>query len=250
MSTAKEESFTSTTLRKGRKWIRLALAMSGLALAFVLGLGVKSWLQESRAQAQTDALRVAVYQGVNGVAEQTAAGVRMTAGNFRQQGGRFEADVCFDLPNAEDWMIEEASLAFKDRVIREFGFDLIERKEPAQGQQGVRCDGVYFELGPGVEVGEFTLNIDAIAAPAREGQTCEPSYLEGFQKALDRRNTGIRVGCELIELEGGGVIEGLKVADKPASMSLGEAESILGSRELFIEVRGRKGPWVFQGRLP
>jgi hypothetical protein len=230
-------------------WIKFVLIIGGLALAFAIGLGLRFWLREKPAQAQTDALRAAVFQGAEKVAEQTVAGVRVSAGNFRRQGGLFYADVCFDLPDAEDWDIEEASLAFGGQTIGEFGFSLIERREPTGSQKGVRCDTVYFELGPKAEVGEFTLSIDAIAAPAREGQTCDPSYLEGFQKALDARNTGITIKCELVDLNGGGM-EGLAVADKPASMSLEEAEALVNSRELFMEVRGRKGPWVFSGSLP
>ncbi len=246
MKIGQEKSLSS--LRRGTG-MRFVLVIGGLALAFAIGLGLRFWLREQPVQAQTNALRAAVFQGAEKVAEQTVAGVRMSAGNFRRQGGQFYADVCFDLPDGEDWDIEEASLTFGGQTIREFGFSLTERLEPTGNQKGVRCDTVYFELGPKVEVREFTFSIDAIAAPAREGQTCDPSYLEGFQKALDARNTGITIKCELVDLNGGGM-EGLAVADKPASMSLEEAEAIVNSRELFMQVRGRQGPWVFSGSLP
>ena len=111
--------------------------------------------------------------------------------------------------------------------------------EDAGGVMGQRCDTLYFANIP-QSANRFTFTLDAIAAYPREGEECDPSYLAKFQAALDARQSGIRVDCQHEELSGG-----LKVVDHPATMSLEEAENVLHGNDLFLEVNGIRGPWVF-----
>jgi hypothetical protein len=89
-----------------------------------------------------------------------------------------------------------------------------------------------------------TIAVHSLAAAPREGEECSAAFLGKVQQALDARNTGIKVQCYRNEFGSGGS-SGVKVASKPASMSMEEAEAMLSSQEMFLDLYGIRGPWVF-----
>ncbi len=242
----------------GRRSSRWALAL--LALALAIGLAVRAWSQEGSAQAQqASPARAAAEGALQGGATSAGSeitepgegtGITVQASNFRFEGDRFLADVCFDLPDEDDWTIRNASLRYGDTEIvglRDgFGFSQIGIILPGtEGAKGQRCDTIHFTLPEPYKGGPVTLIIHAIAAMPREGEVCNPSFLARAQEVLDAQSTGIRVGCVQDPLASGGVVEGLTVLEKPEGMSLEEAQALIGSQDFFIDVRGFRGNWAF-----
>lgn len=199
---------------------------------------------------------------------QKTNGILVTIDNFRRENNKFLLDVCYDFPTNLDWTIWDAHL--DDGVSGSIAWDkadpIIIREPPVDGKQrvtpfertqvgikvgeprwedasdttmGLRCDTLYFDGVSEVST-HLTFTLDAIAAYPKEGEECDPAYLAKYQAALDARNTGIKVDCRHEEY-----MSGVEVLDKPASMSLEEAENILHGNDLFLDIRGIRGPWVF-----
>lgn len=220
----------------------IILAVAGGVLTPAGGIALRQQIGETPVAAQ-----VGEADADPSLQSVTVGEVTVTAGGFRTVAGPFEADVCFGLPTPQDWTIHEATLRFGDQVITGYGygFELIERVEPEGGRPGRRCDTLFFSIGRDAQVDDFTRAIETIAAAPYEGETCEPEYLAMYQRALDKRNLGITVD-RIRDVPGVG---GLRVVDKPASMTTEEAQAIVGDWDLYIQLRGRRGPWVFTGRL-
>jgi len=200
---------------------------------------------------------------------QKVNGILVTADNFRRENNKLLLDVCYEFPTNLDWTIWDAHL--DDGVSGSLAWDkadpIIIREPPMDGKQkvtpfertqvgvkvgeprwedasdttmGLRCDTLYFD-GISEASTHLTFTLDAIAAYPREGEECDPAYLAKYQAALDARNTGIKVNCRHEEYT-----SGVEVLDKPVSMSLEEAEIILHGKDLFLDIRGIRGPWVFE----
>lgn len=200
---------------------------------------------------------------------QKVNGILVTADNFRRENNKLLLDVCYEFPTNLDWTIWDAHL--DDGVSGSLAWDkadpIIIRDPPVDGKQkvtpfertqvgvkvgeprwedasdttmGLRCDTLYFDGVSEVST-HLTFTLDAIAAYPSEGEECDPAYLAKYQAALDARNIGIKVDCRHEEYT-----SGVEVLDKPASMSLDEAENILHSNDLFLDLRGIRGPWVFE----
>lgn len=185
--------------------------------------------------------------------------------NYHRENERILIHVCFDLPDDSDWTMWDGLLQYGGKVYEWSGGGPTEiRKPPVDGKQqvltfpadggvnatwvnavnaqkGYRCETVYFEGIPSVANStHYTFTIDALEAAPREGEECAPAYLAKAQAALEADNTGITVKCTEGEF-----ISGLEVADKPATMSIEEAQSILASPDLYLALNGIKGPWIF-----
>jgi hypothetical protein len=184
---------------------------------------------------------------------QTINDIAITISNFRLENNQIRMDTCYDLPDNGDWIIWEATLKIGDTITKNnFGTDLMSLQEAVGTQKGQRCDTVYFDrmyLSPTADLPDITFSIDTIAANVEEGGECSPEYLARYQKALDQRDTGLTVECFVEELEGGGGMSGVRVASKPDTMSQEDAEALLNSYDLFLDVHGLRGPWVFNFSL-
>lgn len=186
--------------------------------------------------------------------------------NFHRENERILIDVCFDLPNDSDWTMWNGFLKYGEKAYEWSGGGPIEIRKPpvdgkqqvltfptgggvnvtwvdgTDGQKGYRCETVYFDGIPSASNStHYTFTIDALEAAPREGEECTQAYLGKAQAALDANKTGIIVKC--VE---GEYVSGLEVADKPTSMSMEEAQSILSSEDFYLELNGIKGPWVFE----
>ena len=186
--------------------------------------------------------------------------------NFRREKDRILIDVCFDLPDDSDWTMWNSFLQYGGKVYNWSEGEPIEIRKPpvdgkqmlltfpagggvnetwveaADGQKGYRCDTVYFDGIP-LESNSthYTFTIDALEAAPWEGQECTQAYLEKAQAVLDANKTGITVKCMK-----GENTSGLEVADKPTSMSMEDAQSILSSSDIYLGLNGIKGPWIFE----
>ncbi len=242
----------------GRRSSRWALVL--LALALAIGLALRAWIRDDSAQAeQASPAQAAVGEtlrqentsdGSEATGSAASTGITVQASNFRIEGDRFLADVCFDLPDDGDWTIRNATLRYGETEIiglRDgFGFSQIDVVIPGtEGTKGQRCDTIHFTLPQPYESGLVTLTIHAIAAMPREGEACDPAFLARAQEVLDAQSTRIRVGCVQEQLASGGMVEGLTVLEKPEDMSLEEAQALIGSQDFLIDVRGFRGNWTF-----
>lgn len=275
-----------TNLRTKTSTGLILMAVVGI-LSLGLGLALRPWFAERNASA---AGMTPPQEGVVPLATWPAAGtptpapsqdeqlrqeingIQVTAGNFHREKDKVLLDVCFAFPTNLDWTIWDADLRY-DAIVNDTpgGTPIIIREPPIDGKQrvtpfektergvrlgepiwedavdtlmGLRCDTLDFSGVPAAST-RFTFTLAAIAAYPREGEECDQAYLAKYQAALDARNTGIKIGCRHDEYIGG-----LQVVDKPAPMSLEEAQGILYSNDLFLDLRGIRGPWVFTFDLP
>ncbi|NUM49270.1 MAG: hypothetical protein HUU38_31605 [Anaerolineales bacterium] len=175
---------------------------------------------------------------------QEANGTPLWAKNFRFEQNQLMIDTCFDKPDDGDWIVWEASLNLGEKVIPHAGTIPITQFETSS-QKEQRCDTIYFEnVDAGIDFSNAEFIIERILASPREGEECTAAYLAKYQKALEAQDIEITVACFVEELEGGGGMSGVRVASKPDSMRLEEAEAIING-VLLLDVYGLRGPWVF-----
>lgn len=191
---------------------------------------------------------------------QTASvnGITVEVSNFRVDGTQATLDICHQFPDARDWTIWKTSVKADQTKIQELEFSLIELRKPAvNGQQevitlydefvepdennglGLRCDALTVRGVP-ADAKSITLTIESIAAYPHEGGFCEEEYLNRVNAELDKYDPDLEAGC----FEGSG-ISGLKLISWPASMEEWEAQNILSSEEVFMNIQGIRGPWTF-----
>ena len=171
---------------------------------------------------------------------QSSSGFNVLANRAWRDGKQVHADICFTLPDASDWSVWSASLQYLDVVVIDFSSTLLSIQEPAEGQQGFRCDTISFQnIPPDADLSSVTVSIDSIAAPPRPDDYCT-IYMPKIQQTLDERATGIVLGCA----DSNGV-QVMQIVGKPDTMSQEEAEQIVYSDE-FYTVRG---PWAFTFNL-
>lgn len=161
----------------------------------------------------------------------------ISATNFRLDEDQVKIDVCFNLPDQQDWMLDRARLQLGALTLDQTGGELLEYEQAtSQGKPGRRCDTFYFEAPLNSVVSEAILTIESVSAPPREGQYCE-FLLSTVQPFLDQRGAGIKVSCT--EQTG---YSDAKVISKPDDMTQAEAEQIAFSREYYRV----DGPWQFR----
>ena len=196
---------------------------------------------------------------------QTVNGIQIRWMGVQQEEKTLAVNVCFDLPDDSDWTIWDSILTVGEKTYHwtEMAPTKI-RKPPVDGMQEVwtflpeggvqiesvvsepnptsyRCETVYFHgatnLPPDVPL---MLTIEALVAVPREGESCSSAYLRKVQDALDARQTGITVKCNEEEY-----IDGLEVVTKPEAMSQEAAQAYLSNPDFYLDLNGRRGPWVF-----
>jgi hypothetical protein len=201
--------------------------------------------------------------------------IDVTANNFTIDGKQASADVCFDLPDNADWTIWQASLKYGTDKIAEIdqfsSYPIEVREPPVNGKQriftfgsgqptisiidvdknkvikGKRCDSIIFAIADSESIkgiSKYTITIESIAAFPREGEVCTKTNIDRFQKALDYKKSGIIIKCESEDNTSGGR-SGIVIDSKPDTLSIEEAEAILNSNDLFLDVYGIRGPWIF-----
>lgn len=215
------------------------IGASILLIALMLLVAAVSILSLSRQSARAQGSETPIFADT-----QTIDGMTVSAGNYRLANDRVSATVCYDKPDGDDWAIFKGDIEYDGKQPPEWSRDLIPAASAAATAAGKRCDTVSFPVEPGVMVQEFTITIHSIAAVPREGFECHEDYLSLFQRVMDERGTGIVVDCYHTPGMGG-----LVVKSKPEWMSDEEASAILHDEDLFLSLRGKKGPWVFKGHF-
>ena len=172
-------------------------------------------------------------------AQQTAAGIDVRMNRAWMEGKNVNAEVCFSLPDASDWSIWAANLAYSGIVLQEYGTTLLSIQEPVNGLPGTRCDILTFVVAPDADLTSATINIDAIAVPPQPSDYCD-IYLPKIQQSMLERGTGVTVDC--VDVNGALTMQ---ILGKPSEMSQEQAEQLVYSDE-FYTVRG---PWSFSFNL-
>ena len=175
-------------------------------------------------------------------------GTEVSATNFRLEGNKVSADVCFTMPDDGDWTIRRAALQYGGVEIKEYGWSFQGTTSARGVGASVRCDEVYFYIPEGDNPNGIVMRIDAIAAFPREGEACTGAYLARAQAVIDSKGQEIVLGC-VLEEAGEGIVEGLTVVSWPADMSRAQAEAAVGGIDFLIDVHGIRGPWVFEATL-
>jgi hypothetical protein len=210
-----------------------------------------------------------------------ANGIDFFAGNYRlDDAGKLAVDFCFDQIDTGDWMIWVSNVADKQELYATpLGGDLLEIHFPPilidgkpkqqimdfRGETASELKNYYIDADPDQRVGQrcvtmtynlpqkfdlssFTVTVDSIVAYPDENMQCSEAVLLKIQKALDDRQTGIKIKLKTGVSEGGGIC-GLEIAQKPENMSFEEAMSIISGNEMLIDLYGIRGPWVFEGNV-
>ena len=165
----------------------------------------------------------------------------VSAANLRRDGDKLLVDVCHELPDSEDWMVQDVVLNYSDQgelhQVSMTGTSLISLRLPVtDGEPGQRCDALEFNVEAPVVVSP-TLDVLSISAYPREGQSCKV-YLEKVQPLLDAQNNGIHLSCE--ELPGA---SNMTIDTMPEGMSLDAAQAIV--YQIFTDAISIYGPWIF-----
>jgi hypothetical protein len=217
----------------------------------------------------------------------SANDITFYAGNFRRTVPSFDdlknqtwlsVDLCYDLIDNGDWIIghtylvdsrgHSASWAGTDAVEIRLPPVLIDGKQKQRviihhGQAtgdneyrdavpnqttGQRCDTVSYSLSPGFDLTQFTVVVDYVVSPPREGDECSGKVMEKLQEILDQKGTGIVTKLKVDQGEGGGAC-GVEIIQIPDKMSEEEARSIVFGHGLYLDLYGIQGPWIFEGSI-
>lgn len=217
----------------------------------------------------------------------TVNGITIHAGNYRleidpeiSRGEHMLAvDICYDMLDASDWLPRATSFVDAQGLgVTPQYLSVIEIRYPPQlvdgkmqqlvtdgnldryqdalpGQTiGQRCDTLHAVLPDGFDTSSFIITIDSIARNPSESDVCglldggDSEYLKKIQSALDERKTGIKIKHKWDQGEDGGVC-GLEIIQKPAKMSDNEALGIVYDEDMFLDLFGVRGPWVFKGSV-
>jgi hypothetical protein len=167
--------------------------------------------------------------------QQTAGGIDVRMERVSLEGKNLNADVCFTLPDASDWGIWSASLAYGEVVLEEYGTTLVSLQEPLEGQAGVRCDMLTFVVPPDADLTNAAIIINSIGAAPREDDYCT-IYMPKIQQALLDRGAGIVLDC--VDVNG---MLTMEIVSFPPEMTREQAEEMVYSEEFFT----LSGPWNF-----
>jgi len=199
---------------------------------------------------------------------QIVNGIEMTVSNFAQNKDRLSLDSCYTLPDDSAWIAYFPTVEYNGHVIQfsesiplklrlkksaeelqiisfdSSGGKHVKNEKANLNDKGRRCDRFIFIVDSDTK-GPFIFNFGSIVAEPREGEICALANIEIFQKALDKQNSQVKIGCNSAESTTSGGAEGIIIKEKPQTMSQEEALSLLGKPEIFIEAYGVSGPWVF-----
>ena len=207
-------------------FIQVGLTKTGALLTYLNALSNANSVQAIQS----------LSQGANPGSEQvkTANRIEIHLKNVRRANGKLEADLCFSMPDNEDWMLRKLSLRYAgSEQIGDWGSLIIPPIVPAaNGQPGRRCDSIYFYVPDSADLSEFTITVYSIDAYPREGMMC--TRIESVQQKLDALK--IKMVCT-----SGDHSDSYQIVEKPASMSETEAQTLA----MEIIDRTIKGPWEF-----
>jgi hypothetical protein len=219
-------------------------------------------------------------------ASSTINGITFYAGNFRLVTPPFDnitdtwlaADLCYDLIDNGDWIIDHTDLMdIEGRRASWVETDAIEIRLPPElingeykqkiiihnGQAtgnndysdvapdqttGQRCDTVSYSLPADFDISQFTIFVDSIISSPSEGDECSGEVRKKLQEVLDQRGTGIKTKSKVEQGDYGGTC-GIEIVQKPNGMSDEEAHSIVYSHEIYLDLFGIRGPWMFKGSV-
>lgn len=89
------------------------------------------------------------------IVSSSAHGIQISAANFRIDGNKFKADVCFQYPNNGDWTIGEADIQIQDIKIHATEYKSIELTQTVNGEKKI----ISFLDSSGSEVTMVNLQI-------------------------------------------------------------------------------------------
>lgn len=258
---------------KGEFWrsfsvhfVKVGLGVVLLSVGLLFGLALRSWNSARNAEAgqlQNDlsvspqagfqaaipaSLGVQADSGQEGsasVQDPLYQRMNVTASNFQLAEAILTADVCYAIPDGEDWSVRGATLRFGDASITEYGWDQLSLVEKSGAADGRRCDRLSFEVPKGQTPKEVTLSIDLLLALPREGESCTSGYLNRAQSALNSMGVEATIDCE-----NGIGIDGLQVTSTHGVTTLAQANSAIHSMDFLVALDGARGPWVFRETLP
>lgn len=202
-----------------------------------------------------------------------ANGITFYAGHYRaDQAGRLMVDFCFDQVDTKDWTLEETHLVDRqghkaypsesellevrfppkmiDGEMKQWILDLRVGSQdyyidadPNQ-KMGQRTVSVTYHLPPDFDVASFTIAVESIIAYPSEGEQCSDVLISKLQQALDEKQTGIKIK---LRTESG--MCGWEIVQKPKDISVEEAMSKVGDNEMWLDLFGIRGPWIFEGSV-
>ena len=107
--------------------------------------------------------------------------------------GYLVANVCFETPDANDWVLatnpEDVVLTVNEETIPLYAFQLIEERFSTTAKKSGRCDQLFFPIN-NLQVSEFSLTFNRLTIPMAEQPDCDKA-----QEKLDKKNTGIKIKC-------------------------------------------------------
>jgi hypothetical protein len=226
--------------------------------------GTREIVIETRQGALSEQRQVTNQTTVPQIDQVIVNDIKISITNPHIEKERFFVDVCFDRPDAADWVIHEATIKAGTESYALTGTNLIQvREAPVEGKQevsdlnsfrieesdgsdkGLRCDTLYFNINPESDYSELTLEIPLIYANPREGEECLPAQISKLQTAIDARVKGIQIQCNNEISEDGGGSSGIVVLQKPDSLTDAELNELMTDQSLYNEAFGFFGPWKF-----
>lgn len=200
------------------------------------------------------------------VSAQTVRGVEMAATNFRVENGKFMADICFQTPDNNAWMIQDlAAHAGSIKLIpnESWTFEKVytlpngerhlvtyvlnspyfnDQIIPTDGTPDYRCDTIIFLIPSDVNqpIDNVIVTVYKVGGTPNRYQECSAN--ETYQSILDDKNLGIKIACRMDDFG-----ERTDILEKPQGMSEEEALRLIAEayRQAFVI----EGPWVFQGKV-
>jgi hypothetical protein len=219
-------------------WLSLII----LSLALVLGAGFYDYrivyarnIQPSVDQEATP-VPVSTSTTDHTALSQVSNGIEVQLGTMQVADGYLLANVCFQLPDDQDWLISGAAddvvLTVGDTSISHTGFAETEVKTDSNGKKFYRCDRLSFPVNSSEDLSKFTITIKHLITSVPEQPDCDM-----IQKKLDQSNTGIKIKCDAGENSFSYII-----VAKPAALSDVEARN--SAWKFFSNTID--GPWIFE----
>lgn len=159
-----------------------------------------------------------------------APDLQWSAANFRRDAESLSADLCFRPPDESGWSFTEAVLDYNSVEVWP------NKVEPLSAPPGRQCATMTFEVLADADLSQALVkfySVNQVIDLRPEG--CE-SYRPKLQAALDARNFGIRVRCEIYTWGWD-----LSITEKPEALSEQDAWRLVKSDELT----SLKGFWTF-----
>ena len=172
-----------------------------------------------------------------------APNVQVSASNPRRDGDTLLVDVCFELPDSRDWMVQDALVdLLRDGNTTHAPINAASlislQAAGADGATGQRCDALEFSLPEGSAAVTPTLQVLALEASRAKARPVLHTWIRCRHPWIVK-TTGIRIACDEAPQSFGS----WTIAAKPNSLSQADAEAIV--YQAFKETITIEGPWVF-----